>query len=113
MRADQPLRSAASPTVKIATARTLTHPCEGWPERFLRAGPGDGGRPRPSPPPGTRAPLRSLLRVPCRVCARTAPDLCRFLPSGLGRAGAAVGVLEPHDVVDLRGRDFQDRRVLE
>src|SRR5215210_7098213 len=44
--------------------------------------------------------------------AATLTDLCQGL---LGPAGAcaSVGVLEPDDVIELRGRDLQDRRVLD
>ena len=43
----------------------------------------------------------------------TLPDTCEGWRLGGRGAGAAVRVLEPHDVVELRRRDLEDRRVLE
>src|SRR5262245_3952805 len=49
---------------------------------------------------------------PTRASAFTTP-LRRTGVGGSRRSGAAVPVLEPHDVVELRRRHLQDRRVLD
>src|SRR6185503_17668128 len=57
-----------------------------------------------SPPPASGSPPRSrTLTQPSQRSTR----------SGVARAFASVAVLEPHDVVELRRRDLEDRRVLE
>src|SRR5215472_15431697 len=57
-----------------------------------------------SPPPASGSPPRSrTLTQPSQ----------RRIRSGVAGAFASVAVLEPHDVVELRRRDLEDRRVLE
>src|SRR5207248_4356182 len=103
-----PVCFAAAPTVvKRAIARTLPEPCQ------CRAGPNQGhGRWR-SPPWGARPPLLERYAVrrdvsvsgPCRMCdfrPRRRKGSAPAPPLRLGGAGAAVGVLEPYDIVELR-----------
>src|SRR5437773_9747955 len=57
-----------------------------------------------SPPPASGRPPRSrTLTHPSQRRTR----------SGVAGAFASVAVLQPHDVVEARGRDLEDRRVLE
>src|SRR5436190_21337576 len=55
----------------------------------------------PTVSPSTRVKLTHLCQSP------------KVEPSGVGRAGASVRVLEPDDVVEVRRRDLEDVRVLE
>src|SRR5438093_7752514 len=113
MRADQPVSAAAAPTVSgSCIAQTLSQSCQGW---------------FGSPPRGANAPTEIVAVPVCRVGDAPVPkgELLDLPESACGRcaagdavlrrrgAFAAVGVFEADDVVQLRRRHLEDRRVLE
>src|SRR5438105_3754537 len=109
MRADQPLRLAAAPTVSSAITSNLII-------SMLRLlGTSNDGTPRRVRPLGGFAgPSRNVTRQAVTCLCRLRADSVPFPPCDRRPAlRPAVGVFEPHDVVELRRRGLEDRRVLE